>query len=614
MSSGQIELVRHSLLLLTMIASMRTVTKRDLYRLCVRSEEQIDRELRWASREGLLVTKAGRIPESMMLNLTLDGTARVTLNWIARFGAATTDHMTRRFKRSKLQTYYTLDGLRKAGLLKLGGAMNFEPLLYMATQEGLDLVGRGDLSVLPLSSRDEGHLRAEADSAITLEAEYGPEGKHGPYWEVWHERQVMAFNNRKSDEDRLANPRYDVEGHGPDGIGQGDSEYEGQTLRRRPDELLIQRFPGSERIVVKAIEIELTNKSQEMLRAIFWAYCTCPTVDEVVYYVSRLVQNNVERAVEYACARAEREIEAGNYTREQITRCTIIPLPEALVPAKRRAPFYVPQPLAGSQELFKRTMGSSKQPQKLKLQLLNVVQWVTLNGVVTPNALDRLLSPREPRSGFELLRLAHGAGWLYHSNILREEGSMFFATEEGRNEVGLDLGVFEVDYSDDPHYFGTAALCRMSRIAADLAREFPHLTVKSRWELRGDCLFNGSKLLEVAMPGEGLGDYRHPAALVTDPAAPFDPPIAAVMIPQIQASRVKIIIERWMESEAVSATHFYMGHPEMIRVAKEFVEKTDQVVIKKLPPGSKEGEPLSDEESLTGCSLPSGTRTAWANT
>jgi hypothetical protein len=598
---NKVSLVRNSLELLTMVATERKVSVRDLYEWSVRPQTEIDAELKYAVAEGLLFAKRrGEMEIAGGLSLTSEGNSRVMLNWIARHGGATTDHMTRKFKLRKIQTFHILDDTREKGLLRLGGAMNFEPLLYIATQKGLDLVKRGELSELPLASRDEGHLRACLDMAITLEEEFGPRGKHGLHWELWGEREHLSYNNGKSATDRFASPGYEVE----------DKKF-----LRRPDLLHIRRFRGSERVEVKAYEIELTGKPREWLLAIFWAYLGCESIDQVVYHVSSLVRRNVKRSLAESLSRVEREVAAGNLEREAVSAFTIVPLPEAVVPARRRAPFYVPQPLPGSEELYKAAMASSDHPEKLRFELLNMVQWVTLNGVATPNALERWLDPSDRAAAVELLKMAHGAGWLYHSDILRAEGSMFYATEEGRNAVGRDLEVYEIDYTDDPHYYGSAALCRTSRIAAELAREFPLLRVKSRWELRGDCMFNGSKMLEVAMPGEGLGYCRRPALLVVSPSAPHKIVMAVVIIPShIQRAGVKTIVTRWRKAEQVPRVRFYIGHQPLLELASELVADTDEVEVMRLPPGSKEEEPLSDEESLAACSLALGTRTAWVNT
>jgi hypothetical protein len=598
--TGWVPRVRNSLELLTMVASERRVSIRNLYEWSARPKSRIDEELEYAATQKLLLQKRGRIEIAGGLHLTNEGTSRVMLNWIAKHGGATTDHMTRRFNHSKVQTYHILNEAREKGQLRLGGAMNFEPLLYIATQEGLDLVERRELSELPLASRDEGHQRACLDMTIALEEQFGPRGKHGPYWEFWGERVHLAENNGKSAADRFASPRYYVEKKG---------------LFRRPDFLQVRRFRDSDRLEVRVHEVELTMKPREWLLAIFWAYLTCESIDEVVYHISPLVKNNVEYTLSQSLERVEREVAAGNLQREGISRFTVIPLPESVVPAKRRAPFYIPQPLAGSEALYKEAIASSSHPEKLRLRLLNLVQWVTLNGVVTPDAVERLLDLSDRASAMELLRLAHGAGWLYHSDILRAEGAMFYATGPGRNVVGRDLEVYEVDYTNDPHYFGSAALCRTSRVAAELAREFPLLKVKSHWELRGDCLFNGSKMFEVAMPGEGLGYCRHPSLLVVTPSTPHEIVVAVVTIPSnIQGSGVKTIVTKWCEAEDVPTVYFYISHPPLLEVARDHVGDAEGVEIRPLPPGSKEGEPLSDEESLTGCSLPLERRTAWVNT
>lgn len=206
-----------SLSLLTQIASTKRSNREALYEWNLRPKSQIDKELRWAAQEELLnTTKGGRIVDGVGLSLSRKGFGYVMLYWIARHGGATTDHMVKRFGRTKSSRSYTTDSklytrevlkdLEKQNLLRLAGAMNFESLLYGATGKGLNLTGWGKLPVLRIVSLDEGHLRAEVEMAISLELDYGPEGSNGLFWEVWGERQLGLYNRGKSGEDRLASP------------------------------------------------------------------------------------------------------------------------------------------------------------------------------------------------------------------------------------------------------------------------------------------------------------------------------------------------------------------------------------------------------------------------
>jgi hypothetical protein len=589
------QLNRDVLSLLLLLAPDARMTKERLYEFCVRSRSRVDQELKWATNENLLVRRS--------FELTRKGRMHVILSFIAIHGGATVDNLERRFKLKRIALAQICNEMLQADLVRIAGSLNFEAPLYLATKKGLALVGQDKLHVVRLSAREEGHLRACIERAIDLEEEYAPRGEHGCRWEVWSERRIARHNRGKTEEKRFASPAY----------------YEGDVrFYKRPDLLLVRRFRDSDELEVRAVEVELTNKAETALDAILWAYFTCPSVDSLDYYVSSLVKQDIERAHRRLERRIELEVAEGNLPAGTSSKMSVIPLQPWVVPAERRAPFYEPGELAGSQALFRRISMTSGWRRELRLSTLKVVEWVTLNGVVAPDAVEVWLAGRDKRPAHELLALAHGAGWLYYSDILRGEGPIFFATKAGRGEVGLDLPEFEIDYSKASHYLTTTELCCYSRVAAHLARELPGMQIKSRWELRVDQQFSGGAQIEVAGPGEGLGYYRRPH-LVAIPRLGSDelPTAVVVFASHMQASRVAPIIKAWLESEEFGHLYLYVGDATVLEAVTKAVEKLGagcEVTVRELPLSPRAHEPIEDDGALRGCSLPSQSRTAWVNT
>lgn len=594
------QLIRDSLGLLSLIASESMITRKELYEWCVRSPAQVDKELRWAVKEKLLFVGAGRV------NLSADGRARVVLNFIAVQGGATVANIERMFKFPRVGIVQMFGEMRDAGLLRLDGALNFEPPLYVATKEGLALVKRGDLPEVRLAPRDEGHLRACLDDVISLAEEYGPRGQHGLHWEWWGERLLARENRGKSEENRFASPPY----------------YEGEDGEKRsykrPDLLLVRRFRDSDRLEVRAIEVELTAKAEATLDAVLWAYFCCETIDAVDYHVSSLVKRDLEKACARLEARIAAEIEKGNLEPGRTSNINVIPLPSAFVPAERRASHYKPVELPGSVKRFQEVSRTKRWEAGLRLSTLKVVQWVTLSGIVTPDAVEVWLRLRDKYPAEELLTLAHGAEWLYYSDISRDEGPMFFATKAGRLKVGLDLPELEIDYNLASHYMRIDELCNCSRVAAHLSVELPSWEIKSRWEMRADRLWIGDKsLLAVAATGQGLGYHRYPDLLMRPPAGLKELLRAVIILPSwMQASKVYPIIKTYLEDDGIGYLYVYVGDPDVLEAAEDAVEKLhakNEVDVRELPL-SPARKPIEDEGALKGCSLPSQTRTARANT
>jgi hypothetical protein len=589
------QLVRDGLSLLLMLATDPRMTKEELYEFCVRSRSRVEQELRWATNENLLVKRS--------FELTRKGRMHVILTFIAIQSGATVDNLERRFKLGRITLAQICGELLQADLVRVAGSLNFEPPLYLATKQGLSLVKQDRLHVVPLSAREEGHQRACIEKGIDFEEEYAPRGAHGYHWETWGERRIAQNNRGKTEEKRFASPAY----------------YMGEVrFYKRPDLLQVRSFRDSRPPVVVAIEVELTSKDDATLDAILWAYFTCPTVDFLDYYVSSLVRKDIERAHTRLQQRIELEIAEGNLPAGTTSNMRVIPLAPSIVPAERRAPFYVPRELPGSQELFRKAVMTSQWRKELHLSVLKVVEWVTKNGVVAPDATAVWLTGRDQHPADELLALGHGAGWLYYSDILRGEGPFFFATEDGRKEVGLILPEYEIDYRKASHHLTTTELCCYSRVAAHLARELPGREIKSRWELRVDQRFSRGPQIEVAGPGEGIGYFRRPHLVALPRLGSDELPTAVIVFASyMQASRISPIFRAYLESEEFGHLYAYVGDADVLRAANKAVEQLGarfEVTIRELPVSPRAHQPVEDDGALRGCSLLSQSRTAWVNT
>lgn len=597
------EVTRGSLALLTMVAGAKEATRGDLYEWCFKPREQIDGELEFAAHNGFVVTnKAGQIGgKGGRIYLTQRGQERIMLYWIGRHGGATIKHMMDRFGSTRRQTAQILGKGLSDGHLRLVGQLKFEDLLYRSTRSGLDLVGWKRLGELRVPILKEGHLRACLDTVIELEKEYGPQGEHGLYWEIWGERELEFYNRGRKNP--LASPLYYIDG---------------QEFRKLPDILRIRWSRDGSIVIVEAIEDELTTKAKDVLDAILLCYSRAKDIDVVHYGVSPRAEGGVNDANLRLSERVKVEIESGGRDPGEPTEIVITPLPQAVVPARRRAPHYWPTDLAGSKDLYLAAKDTEGWSRYLRLDVLETVQWVIRNGVLTPDAVATWRGLPEVKEAEELLALAHGAEWLYYSNILRAQGGMFFATELGRHEVGLDMPRYEINFKSESHYFVTETLCINARVAAQLAVDFPDRQITGRWELRGDSLFAGEDLITVAMAKENVGYYKHPHLLISPGPESHGLDSAVLVMPYyFPGYKMPIILKHWLDYKDIGHLYLFIGDDSVSRAADKAIEKlecADVVTIKELPLSPAAEELIEDEEALKGCSLALESRTAWTNT
>ena len=566
------QFVGNSLQLVTLVASTEDARPQRLHEWCVRSAGEVDRELSWAASEKLLATTSdGKLTTSSgPLELTRKGLSYAMAHWIGRHGGGSAAQMARKFKRAEQQIEAVLEEMVEKHWMAKTGELCFEAELYTGTQKGLALVGLKALRAGKVGALEEGHLRACVDRAILLEEEYGPQGKHGLHWEVWGEPQHGAANRGKAGPARLASPAYYVNR---------------EKLYKRPDLLLIRRFRDSAKLHIEAVEEELSNKGNDELHAIMLAYSECPSISVVRYYVARRVKNRVERAVASALGHSALEMHSAREEEPGVTEIRVIAVQDSCVPGLRRMPHYRPQKLPGSKELFERIASGPRWEHELRLDVLGSVACVARSGVITPDAVATWRGC-DTGAADELLRIAHGGGWLYYSHILRAQGPMFFTTQRGREAVGLDTGAYEVDFKWSSHPMVAASLCINARVAAAMSLQFGE-RVRTRWELRADSRFSGGPMMTVGSPGEGLGDFRHPGLVIEpEPGSEKGPGVVLVMSERMQGSTVKQILTAWHQAPGVSEVHCVIGPAYMLKAANDVLgelEGGNTMVVRELP-------------------------------
>jgi hypothetical protein len=163
------------------------------------------------------------------------------VGFIARFGAASAEHIQARYGMCQSRAYARLRVLVKDGLLEHKQLLHRVPGLYVATRAGLRWAGLGQLSVQRVSPGGFRHAWELTSAAVALSAA-------APEWQLHSERELRA---RECDEGR---PIASVS------LGERAGFH-------RPDLAL---FGGEDEVV--AIEVELAVKVPRRLRAIARAY------------------------------------------------------------------------------------------------------------------------------------------------------------------------------------------------------------------------------------------------------------------------------------------------------------------------------------------------------
>jgi hypothetical protein len=197
------------------------------------------------------------------------------VGFIARFGAASAEHVQAQFAMCQSRAYVRLGVLVRDGLLEHKQLLHRVPGLYVATRAGLRWAGLGQLSVQRLSPGGFRHAWALTSAAVELSAAV-------PEWQLLSERELRA---REREEERLIAS-----------VSLGE-----RAPLHRPDLAL---FGGEDEVV--AIEVELAVKAPRRLRAIARAYARARHLSLICYLASAPAAAAVARAV--ADVRGEQRI------------------------------------------------------------------------------------------------------------------------------------------------------------------------------------------------------------------------------------------------------------------------------------------------------------------
>jgi DNA-binding transcriptional ArsR family regulator len=187
------------------------------------------------------------------MNLNLPSTAAI-LDWLAATGAASAADLESVSGRSPRAVAARIRALEQAGLVRSEALLCGEPSLHVLTRPGLRAAGRPELDPVAISAASFGHLIAVARVAAALRLA----GER-----VGDERELRAFER--------------AEGRAVASAAVGLTR-DGATAWHRPD--LVCWRSG----LPVAVEVELTVKGPQRLRAIVRGWARSRLVAGVVYY------------------------------------------------------------------------------------------------------------------------------------------------------------------------------------------------------------------------------------------------------------------------------------------------------------------------------------------
>jgi DNA-binding transcriptional ArsR family regulator len=178
------------------------------------------------------------------------------LDWLAATGAASASELAAVAALSSRTVLTRVRALEQAGLVSSAELLRGEPALHALTRRGLRAAGRPELEPISISASLFGHCLAVARVAVALRVA----GER-----VGGERELRAFER--------------IEGTPLASAAVGLAR-DGGTAWHRPD--LVCWRAGRP----LAIEVELTVKAPERLRAIVRGWARSRLVEGVVYYAS----------------------------------------------------------------------------------------------------------------------------------------------------------------------------------------------------------------------------------------------------------------------------------------------------------------------------------------
>jgi hypothetical protein len=464
--------------------------------------------------------------------------------WIGRHGVATVENLSIRFSCSERAVRNALRSALGSGLVRECGALAHEDALFVATRTGLRAVGLADLSTCTASARAQGHLRVVAATAVWLECELAPR------YDVLNERELRA----RAGSARVVGARHSA----------GPYVHHAGGAYKRADLLIRPRSPADGLAV--AVEVELSRKSAQHLRAICAAWQGCHDVAAVLYVAAPFVVEPLRRAISQAGAQR---------------RITVLELDDADVPALRRRCLYRPQP-GPARTTPARAGGGGVRAERT----LEAVRWVALWGLAGVDSLGLHLGVTETHAR-ELVRRATREELLRCAVILREEPLLCWATRRGMRAAGVaDLPASRVNYC-------SAARCALdARIAAQLEREEPGNRVISRREL--DAL--GPSAPEAVRRLDGLfrapahtaarGTLRAPAIVLGGRDTRSLPVVVFVQSGALGLARLRLLAAALAPLDGLAEAIVYVTAAQTQRTARSVLAElgaSDRVSLRTIP-------------------------------
>jgi hypothetical protein len=207
--------------------------------------------------------------------IVFDRTTTAMLEWLAGIGAAALPEMADLAGLGEAAAAVRLRRLERQALVSRLRLLHGQPALYVITRAGLRAAGRADLGPVRISASGFAHALECARVARALERSL--DGR----FTVHSERELRAW------ERAAARPIASAE--------LGFSAAAAADIHR-PD-LVCCPAAGAPHGLPLAIEVELTVKAPQRLRAIVRGWARCRRVGAVVYYATPVVARALERAV-----------------------------------------------------------------------------------------------------------------------------------------------------------------------------------------------------------------------------------------------------------------------------------------------------------------------------
>jgi hypothetical protein len=240
------------------------------------------------------------------MNLFDDRTTAM-LEWLAGLGAAAVTELADVAGLSHKASAARLRRLALATLVSRVRLLHGKPALYVITRSGLRAIGRDELGPARISS--SGFVHALECARVARALERSLEGR----FTVHSERELRAWERAAG---RL--------------IASAELGFSAAASSEvhRPD-LVCCASRGSARALPLAIEVELTVKAPQRLRAIIRGWARCRRVAGVVYYATPAVVRALERAVAEERAAAVVRVLALDYDDLRSPAQSTSPIPSA---------------------------------------------------------------------------------------------------------------------------------------------------------------------------------------------------------------------------------------------------------------------------------------------